>query len=760
MATNPEVSSQIREKIKTYSYSLIVGITALVLLSVAPLFPGGYALPIIVAIGLTIGYLREPDIALIILYLLTYFSIIYQLVGFGFFQLLATSVGVVIILAMIIPLLSFLSDRLGRVSICFVILSVALMLTRVYYLSIPLILVVTIFGGFGSARIQSANFVLLLTPLLLLNNAIYYTSVAGSASSAPIIFSQLSYLANHLRPPLGGINLFSGGLPANYLYSHALAVSDFMAARSYVVYIPLIVFGIVLVALVSVADFARTLSKELSVIEVAKNYSKILTPIIVSVITTVTFLVIMLALSQKGADVLQTGILSGGSPYLMVAGSVGIAGLMMGTELATERLERTQVAEAKLEELLSNLDSRIRAIEDEIQAISTGAPSIDLSSERKALTEQSSYAADVRTQLPTASYGSFLSWISDIENRIFPSLDVMPKMLMMRLTGGLQALSSASLTTNSRLDESRAPGPRYPSMDRPVSHEAPLEEVLQIYQQAIVSIEETTIKLFDLYVEAIGAYGVLMSLEELAPPVSPASLLESRDYVTAMKLVSEHYWLNFHIRENERYHDRLTTFLDAISKVEGASNEEDHERLAGIIRASTDTTPSSAPLMLKNVKGTIEIQRESIGRAIEEIETVRKMVSTVDPSFSNVLKLNTTGILDDMFAIQGATRRIQLNFNDAISLSKQALPILKALSEYRKLDEESLIIISQYPVALRLLRRVFAENKDVVRITDLPFQRDIATFFLKSFAASNRSYSYDEERGELTYEHDQMYQRS
>ncbi len=152
--------------------------------------------------------------------------------------------------------------------------------------------------------------------------------------------------------------------------------------------------------------------------------------------------------------------------------------------------------------------------------------------------------------------------------------------------------------------------------------------------------------------------------------------------------------------------------------------------------------------MAKNVSDVTEYLRDAIGNGIEEIENVKKLVATVDPTFSNVLKLNTTGILDEMLAIQGNMRGVKPNFYDVINATKEALPILKSYTEYRKMDEESLILISQYPVAVRLLRQLFAENRDVIRTIDLPFDRDTAAFFARSFAASNRSYSFDELRGE------------
>ncbi len=293
-----------------------------------------------------------------------------------------------------------------------------------------------------------------------------------------------------------------------------------------------------------------------------------------------------------------------------------------------------------------------------------------------------------------------------------------------------------------------------------VPDQSQLDEVLQIYQRAVNLIEKTTTALFDHYVESIRAYSELMLVEEVTPPISPASLLASRDYVTAMKLVSDDYWLNFHIRESEKYSEKLRTFLDAESKIASVSSEEDPERLTRLVSMSVDTTPSGAPLMLENVSRVIEFLRDTIARAIDEIETVKKLVATVDPSFSNVLKLNTTGILDELLATQSVIRGAKPDFNDAISLSIEALPILLVLSEYRKMDSESLVVIAQYPVAVRLLHRLFDENREVVRTSELPFQRDVSKFFVRSFAASNRSYSYNEEREELTYEHDKMYQRS
>ncbi len=211
-----------------------------------------------------------------------------------------------------------------------------------------------------------------------------------------------------------------------------------------------------LIVTVSVASFlTNSLLRKISVIEVTQGYSRIFAPIVTSIIVALAFIAMMLGLSPLGANVLQTGIAIGAGPYFMIAASVGVAGLLTGTELLTQKLEQTQLSRTKLEELFAELDRRILTINGEMKEISTNAPSIDLSSERKTLVEIIPYADDVKKRLPTASYDSFQSWTSDIENRIFPSLDLMPSLLRSRLIAGLQVLSSASLTTNSHLEESR-----------------------------------------------------------------------------------------------------------------------------------------------------------------------------------------------------------------------------------------------------------------------------------------------------------------
>jgi len=73
--------------------------------------------------------LRNRGISIATLYLLVYFSVLWQMIGFGFFQLLSAGVGIAVLLALAVPLLTFMSKRVELSSMALAVLSVSLMLT-------------------------------------------------------------------------------------------------------------------------------------------------------------------------------------------------------------------------------------------------------------------------------------------------------------------------------------------------------------------------------------------------------------------------------------------------------------------------------------------------------------------------------------------------------------------------------------------------------------------------------------------------------
>ena len=222
-----QVESRSRARVTAYTSALIVAVASSVFLEVVPFLPAPPILPLLVGLALGGLSLRNKGVAIATLYLLVYFSVLWQMIGFGFFQLLSAGVGVAVLLAMAVPLFPFLTKRVDLSSMALAILAVALMLTPAYFVSIPLVAVAALtFGSLASLEALALTFVFFLTPFLLLENALYFTTTSGA--TAPIIFGQFSLLAQNLRPPLPGLNILLTGLPANYL-SHLALPSLYMA---------------------------------------------------------------------------------------------------------------------------------------------------------------------------------------------------------------------------------------------------------------------------------------------------------------------------------------------------------------------------------------------------------------------------------------------------------------------------------------------------------------------------------------------------
>jgi len=114
------------------------------------------------------------------------------------------------------------------------------------------------------------------------------------------------------------------------------------------------------------------------------------------------------------------------------------------------------------------------------------------------------------------------------------------------VAGEIRGLISATATANNHLEEASV-ALRYPEIP-PVSDSSTLEDLMEAYGAATSAIREVTEELSTMYAQESASLDVLMGQEEVTPPVSASMLLDSNDFIGAMRLVAEEYWLNFHLR--------------------------------------------------------------------------------------------------------------------------------------------------------------------------------------------------------------------
>src|SRR5580658_7998007 len=160
-----QVDSRSRAKVTAYTSALIIAVASSVYLAVVPFIPAPPVLPVLVGLGLGALSLSNRGISVAALYLLVYFSILWQMIGFGFFQLLSSGVGVAVLAALAVPLIPFMTKRVELSSMALAILAVALMLTPAYFVSMPLVAAAALtFGGFATLEAMAATYIFLLAP--------------------------------------------------------------------------------------------------------------------------------------------------------------------------------------------------------------------------------------------------------------------------------------------------------------------------------------------------------------------------------------------------------------------------------------------------------------------------------------------------------------------------------------------------------------------------------------------------------------------
>lgn len=734
-----------RARVKRLTTALTVGVAASVFLTVVRFLPEAPALPIIVGVALGAIYLRAPAASLIGVYLLAFAAVAWQLLGFGFMQLLGTGLGFAVLASMGLALLIFFSRRVDAIALPLAILAVALMLTPEYYVSIPLMVVAMAAGGFESAAAFSASYLLFLAPFLVLENAL---ANGGAAGTLPIVFARFTSLSDNLRPPLSSLNFLSSGLPPNFISSDTTGVSAFVSARGDVVIIPLAILAGVLLLTASAGWFAGSLLGGRRVLGLS---GKEVAPFGESLLTPLVFTVLVLVFSVPGIGGFQTGLRGGGAALtlvFMVTDSALLGVALTGTELFTHSLERVELARNRLNELLSEVVAGAKSAEAEISMVAAAAPSVNLGDDRKALAESLSFVEDVKHQLAAARYESLVAWTERVEKSAAPVLSAMPQTIRARVSGELRALDSAALTMNGHLEEAGV-GVRYPSLQG-IPPDSTLQEALSAYEEGVKQVSSSTLKLFSLYVENGHAYAALTGAEDFTPPLSPVPLLESHDYITAMRLVCEDYWLGQDSREGARFGALLNGLMEKVSRLAVVSASRDKEALEGFRTACASARPAMAIAVLQKVKELLTTLRAAFERFTAEVETAKKMISALDASATMMLKLKSSEMLDSLARIQERVRGARPSLDEATKVSGEAVPIVGAYMADRKEDEDNLIMISQYPIAERAIRGALALKRRL-SLAELPFRPEPAAFFARLFVASNKSCDFDPQLGVVEY---------
>lgn len=756
---NARAQSEARKKVNRYTSAPIIAVSTISFLSIVSFIPGPPVVPILLAVGLALLSLRKPDWATSILSILAFLAILWQLLGFGFAEILTkspvgTAFGVFLIGAAVA---SLISSRLEPSSVALAILAAALMLTPQYYLSVALIIAAVAIAGLSSIGPISVTYILAMTPLLIIENAIYYRTSVFAVINGPIIFAQLSNLASNLREPLPGLNIFfTPPTPSpSPIYTDALR-SFFMSNDIFDMSVPLILLAIVFSASVSIAGVINSILNRFSVFERTSKLLKTISPFVASLVTPLGFVLLITMLSGRTVGGYVTGLTRYPMDSLyLVSGSLLLGGLFTLRELYVQRLERVEKARNQLLSLLQRARKGTEGAKQTIDRIVKQAPTVDVIAERTGLEEHLSYIEDIEKGIETSSYDSLNKWIARVEEEVVPFTESIPERGRLKVLNELSTIFSLATTFNSSLEESRV-RLKFPEITAPtsISENLDLGVALQAYERSISSIKETATKLFDLYISTTDSYNTLMN-RELTPPVNPLYLFDSYDYITGMKLLSNEYWLNFHVSNKQELEAKIAALVASLVRLSEISNNEDTIKIDQIIGSTSNRSPADSTLLLGEVMKLQNLLEKTAEAELTEIDQLQRIIKTFSADATSVINFESIDQSQHLRILRDEVRSARPSIESLTNIVTRVKSTLTDQRDRKRNDEHNMILLSQYLIAKKVISQMLTRDGQV-EITQMPFQREAASIYLRLYSVKDRSLKYDDENEVLVKRNAQM----
>jgi hypothetical protein len=262
------------------------------------------------------------------------------------------------------------------------------------------------------------------------------------------------------------------------------------------------------------------------------------------------------------------------------------------------------------------------------------------------------------------------------------------------------------------------------------------------YDLTISAIKNESLQLYDDYVATTRSFNRLVDRAVGPPPVDPASLFEAHDYSGGMRLVVEEYWMNFHLKYQQELQNKIVALKNVANELRRLISTKQQKQLDEIIGTLAPVRPAAATIILDGMEKLRALLRLVIDQEIAKIEDAKKIVVSLVPSGELLLGLEFTLRLEMLRSLQDRGLLALLTFDDVTDLMTLMASSLAGVRAQEMRDEKKLIVLSQYPVAKRLIERRARPNAPI-SADDLPFERDASITFMKLYASANKEANFD-----------------
>ena len=426
----------------------------------------------------------------------------------------------------------------------------------------------------------------------------------------------------------------------------------------------------------------------------------------------------------------------------MIASSLILGSVFTGREYGIQWLERTEKAGIKVSQKIGAIKDLIVFNQKLLSQAVAEAPSINFSPEAKTVEETESTLNDYGRGISTASYETLNEWIQELDNVLAPKIKSLPEDLRVRVIGELNYLLSLVVTYNNLLKEV-ALKKSFSELIEPKGN-IDFSQALKDYSTLVIDVKTNSKDIFNMYKETFNAYTVLTSQLEVQPPVDPSRLFESNDYEGGIKLLAQEYWLNFHIKNQPELENLVASLLVKINGLIEQLDEHNAQKLKLMNEKIVDPKPVNSIIILEGIKKLNVTIDDILNEVLGEITQLQKLVNSF-PGTVKVIQFEVFNYSARLKSLRDRNLNSKLTLRDSTTIVEELTDFMKYYRASRKADEGNLIIVSQLPVAMKIIKSELSTRKSL-EISDLPFQRKAAQTYATYYAINNPDTKYDEEK--------------
>jgi hypothetical protein len=282
-----------------------------------------------------------------------------------------------------------------------------------------------------------------------------------------------------------------------------------------------------------------------------------------------------------------------------------------------------------------------------------------------------------------------------------------------------------------------------------VSDLAPFKDLVQAYEVATTAIRGVTEELSDLFGKESASLDMLMGQEEVNPPVSATVLLQSNEFIGAMRLVAEEYWLNFHLRWAEQLDQKKSALLEKTKDLDYAVGEAELQRLHAVEKVVVEAKPANSSATLESLRELRSILETIVTQTASGADRVGAMLESLELKSTRTLRFETVNRLSEVVALKKQFASVGVSFDSLTKFLENAAGVLRSQADAWKSDRDNLVVLAQYPLAKKIIEKMLSGQKSLA-LAKLPYQKRAAAIYAQLYATGSTEVEYDESGESLT----------